>query len=211
MANLTDFVKFDTRGWRRHGSAGDNPVYWLFPGGGGIGLYHFSVAPDIPPNATMNQLLAHALSELNEIGGDLVEYEVAKFAGVPSIRSGVRTHTNGPGVHGFTYLASLTIPFQKRSFVIKAQCSESGITGIREAVVFDRLIRDGTFKPGDRDLLGWVPGPHSANLSEDPSLDSEFPEHPLSRARAALRQVTGSLALSSQLGAEPRFPLPLDN
>jgi hypothetical protein len=210
MANLTDFVKFDTSGWRLDGSVGDNPVVWLFPGGGGIGLYHSSGVPsDIPPNATMDQLLAHARSALNKIGGGLVEYEVAKFAGVPSIRSVVRVPTTA-GLHGFTYLASLTIPFQQRSFLIKAQCSESGMTGIREAVVLDRAFRDGTIKP-DGKFLGWVPGPHSANLSEDPSLDSEFSEHPLSRARAALRQVTGSLVLSSQLGPEPPFPLPLGN
>jgi hypothetical protein len=209
MVNLTDFVKFDTSGWRLDGSVGNNPVVWLLPGGGGIGLYHSSVPPDIPPNATMDQLLARARSELNEIGGGLVEYEVAKFAGVPSVRSVVKVPTGG-GVPGLTYLTALTIPFQQRSFVIKAQCSESGMTGIREAIVMDRAFRDGTIKP-DGKSLGWVPGPQSANLSEDPSLDSEFPEHPLSRARAALRQVTGSLVLSSQLGPEPPFPLPLGN
>jgi hypothetical protein len=210
MANLTDFVKFDTSGWRLDGSVGDNPVVWLFPEGGGIRLYYFSVSPNIPPDATMDQLLGHERSELNEIGGSLIEYEVATFAGVPCIRSVVRVPTTA-GRHGFTYLASLTIPFQQRSFVIKAQCSESGMTGIREAVVLDRAFRAGTIKPGGKELLGWVRGPHSANLSEDPSLDSEFPEHPLSRARAALRQVSGSLVFSSQLGPEPPFPLPLGN
>jgi hypothetical protein len=211
MSNLTEFVKFDTTGWRLDGSVDDNPVVWLFPGGGGIGLYYFNVPPDIPPNATMDELLAHERSELHEMGGGLLEYEVAKFADVHCIRSVVKVRSPGGSPRGLTYLASLTIPFHQRSFVIKAQCSESGVSGTREAVVMDRAMAEGTVKLDGDELLGWALGPHNANLSEDPSLDTEFPEHPLSRARAGLRQATASLMLSPQLVPESAFPLPLGN
>jgi hypothetical protein len=159
----------------------------------------------------MDELLAHERSELHEMGGGLLEYEVAKFADVHCIRSVVKVPSPGGSPRGLTYLASLTIPFQQRSFVIKAQCSESGVSGTREAVVMDRAMAEGTVKPDGDQLLGWALGPHDANLSEDPSLDTEFRKHPLSRARAGLRQATASLMLSPQLVEESAFPLPLGN
>jgi hypothetical protein len=55
---------------------------------------------------------------------------------------------------GVTYLGSLTIPFRDFSFVIKVQCWEEGITGLREALLFDEMRRndmlrfeDGMFCP----------------------------------------------------------------
>ncbi len=41
------------------------------------------------------------------------------------------------------YIASITIPFENCSYVVKIQADEIGITGMRDALILDRLHKAG--------------------------------------------------------------------
>ena len=67
--------------------------------------------------------------------------------------------------------------------------SESGMTGLRDTVVFEQAQRDGILAFAPTGLQGWTTdlfgvGGILPNLSEDSAYDAMFPDHPLSHARA---------------------------
>jgi hypothetical protein len=118
---------------------------------------------------------------------------------------------------GRTYLGMLTLPFRDFSFVLKIQCEERGMTGIRDAVLLDRLMRSGEV---DLDatgaLTGWADDPYDPqnraamvrNRAERLEYDAMFPDHPLSRARVMLEGFERSLRVSSNVRDQPPFVFP---
>lgn len=111
------------------------------------------------------------------------------------------------------YIASLTIPFKSCSFVVKVQAIEAGITGMRDAVIADRLIAEGTISIGETGFLNWFSDPYNddfaggvlMNKSEQDLYDEEFPDHPLSRARQLLEQIEQGLQWKPELESIPAF------
>ena len=94
-----------------------------------------------------------------------------------------------------SYMVALTFPFRECSFVVSVMCREQGMTGLRDTVVAAALEvvplgpgwTCGDGQPWFRDPYdpNWVGGPRR-NRSDDASYDAQFPDHPLSRARAYL-------------------------
>src|SRR5690349_23320997 len=89
------------------------------------------------------------------------------------------------------------------------------MTGLREAFVAERLLAAGTIWRTEHGLAHWhvdpyddVAGPLTRNRAELPELDAEFPDHPLSRARATLRHFEATLRISGALRASPPFEYP---
>jgi hypothetical protein len=94
------------------------------------------------------------------------------------------------------YLASLTVPFADHSCVIKFQCNERGVTGMRETVVMERLLAQGEV---DFNNLGNV-----ATIADREEYDSLFPDHPLAKARRIIREIIPTVKVSDELRkAEP--------
>jgi len=110
---------------------------------------------------------------------------------------------------GMAYVGSITFPFRDFSFVIKIQCPELGITGVREAVVLDKLMSTGevSIDPQKRKIHGWsqdpydqsYEGPSLMNRAEEIKYDAEFPDHPLSRARNFLTNITNSISFDEEV------------
>ena len=109
--------------------------------------------------------------------------------------------------------SQLTIPFKQYSYVIKIQAPEIGVTGIRESIIADRLIKEGLIKIGDSGYIGWNGDPHlkeftngiPMNLSEKPEYDKDFPEHPLSCSRRLIGQIETELELKEILKKIKKF------
>jgi hypothetical protein len=117
---------------------------------------------------------------------------------------------------GVAYLGSLTLPFRDFSFVVKMQCAESGLTGVREAIIFDELLGNGEVRidetgkiEGWEDPLNSIASPSwRINRAEAIEYDERFPNHPLSILRHTLGQIERSLKVSDATKSEPRFSYP---
>ncbi len=104
---------------------------------------------------------------------------------------------------GMMYQGAVTVPFRDFSFVVKIQCSEHGMTGVREAILFDKRCR-----AGEKPNVGrpWEPFPEWN--PDGPEYDSAFPSHPISRLRRLLKGLEESAMLDEQVHGLPRFRLP---
>ena len=118
---------------------------------------------------------------------------------------------------GCGFLASITIPFRDFSFVLKCQGVEEGMTGIRESVVMEKSIRDEVVKEEDGTIAGWAQDPYDPKLkydvmrilADDQKWDTEFPDHPLSRARSFLGDLASTTQISQTVLTSPKFGEPI--
>jgi hypothetical protein len=99
------------------------------------------------------------------------------------------------------YIASITIPFENCSYVVKIQADEIGITGMRDALILDRLHKAGEVEIEEENIKNWFEDPYDPdfrqgtlmNQSELEKYDPEFPEHPLSVARSLIRSTAETI------------------
>lgn len=68
-------------------------------------------------------------------------------------------------------------------------------TGMRESVVTERKLRAHPINPGE-DIAAQMRRLHSQRDFDDPALDAQFAEHPLSRARALLRELQAKITVT---------------
>ena len=137
------------------------------------------------------------MAQDNEMG--LVEADVIELCGCWALRV-IFKKPQSPS--GMTYLASLTLPFRDFSYVIKVQCQEHGMTGAREAVA---ALIEGDSADGF-DMAEWAKDPYTgstqgsvlANTADQRTWDADFPDHPLSRARAVLEHVERTLPIDNR-------------
>ncbi|WP_152049231.1 hypothetical protein [Tautonia marina] len=195
-------VRFDTTGYDFRGEPQPGEVQvWYTPEGDGLGVYYFPVPPDLPANAcSVEELAGFYQRLLGNSGGKLVETEVVIAGGCPAIRT-ILSVPQQP--HGRTCLGSLTVPFRDFSFVLKCQCAEHGVTGLKAAVLFDRsrAANEPIQFEGERfHIPGFDP--------DDPKHDTEFPDDPVARARRVLDHVAGSLVVAAEVRELPGFALP---
>ena len=91
------------------------------------------------------------------------------------------------------YNLTMHINMNEYSFNIQVFCDEVGMTGMRDSVVIQKLINEGTVKMPNMD--GWFKDPYDnsfkkgllMNLSEKPEYDAMFPNHPLSILRNIIK------------------------
>lgn len=177
------------------------PAYALGHGkraeGDDVGLHLFLLPPDIPRAATVGELTAAMTRP-----GSHVELAVVPAGGMRVLRV-VSKAPQQPS--GLTYVGALIVAFEPLSYVIRIQCAQRGVTGMREAVLLNAVLATGvrptTGPDGRLDLgPGWNP--------ESPEHDAQFPDHPLSRARRFLDHVQATLDLDPALRTLTPFPLP---
>jgi hypothetical protein len=198
-------LRFNTHGYLPQASPQpDQMRIWRTPDGDGLGFYFVPMPPDLPPNASsVDELAVFYRMLLEASGGKLVEISVIKVGGYPTVRT-LLSVPQTPS--GRTYVGALTIPFQDFSFVIKCQCLEVGITGIKEV----KLAARNRFASESCQVIN-----QHFFLSElnpdDPMYDSEFPQHPVARVRRVLAHVASSLVVAETVRALPGFALPTDS
>ena len=105
-------------------------------------------------------------------------YSVVKTAGQPS---------------GVQYCLTLHLDVNGEQAAIQGFFSERGVTGMRDATVFEQCVRAGTINPPD--MNGWTFDPYDPkrrrgflmNQSERAEYDRAFPMHPLTELRKMVR------------------------
>lgn len=182
------------------GDGGGHRV-WRFTDGDTVGIFFFNLKPDLPQSREMAQFLSEYEVRINTGGALLVECSVSGVRGFQVLRTIVKVPQKP---HGMTYLGAFTLPFTRFSYVIKAQCEESGITGAREAALFIDGYRAGTVTI-DPESANPITGSWNPDSAE---FDERFPQHPISRLRRHLEEIPRCLRLDDRLLAHERFELP---
>ncbi len=170
---------------------------WYTPDGDGIGLYYFGLPPDLPKEQPTIEAFCAEYKTLMQ--GEVVETGIEKVADLFVVRV-IGKAPQTPS--GMTYVGSYTVPFRDFSYVVKIQCEERGMTGVREAVLFDWGHESDELK---LDESGAIIGDFAP---DDAMHDDKFPDHPLSRCRRGLRTIASSLHLPDEVRSLPKFRLP---
>ena len=203
--NEIDRVKLDNSGWKLREKNSDVKV-WDNEVGDVLSLNFFDNKPDIPVSlSNITELRNFYRNMVAEAGGGIIKIEVIKIKELQAIENIFKMPMQPSGM---IYVASFTIPFQDKSYVIKLQCPEQGITGERDSVVFASFANfddedDENFDP----FNGWMKDPYDEgltegflmNLSEVEQYDEKFPNHPLSRARKYLSQIKNTVSFDEKL------------
>ncbi|GAA2109960.1 hypothetical protein [Actinomadura alba] len=195
---------FDTRSWKQ---VQDN--VWVNADGDPAIVDFFDLPPDLPaPLEDLDTLRGRTAAHTVSRGGGLVELDVIDVDGLAAVRQIAKLPMPDQQT-GVAYIASFIVPRADCSVVLRVQCVEQGVTGIRDSTVLNHfmaersrqgmgvpeLMAEWTRHPYDPGVRGGLP----RNAADDPQWDAHFPGHPLSRARRA------QLALTPTIRLDPRF------
>jgi len=197
-------LRFDLTGWAPDAQSEDE-VRWTSASGDVLSLHLIAVPPDFPTGLDDVQGLRAFYRKLTvEAGGGIIEVDVVSQAQLRLVRTLCKFPQRPTGM---AYIGSLALPFAAFSYLIKVQCPEQAITGLRDTLILSTLI-----PPDDQGPQRWVeeewakdpyePSDRSRlrrNLSEDEQYDAEFPDHPLSRARRYLARILRTLEVEPSL------------
>jgi hypothetical protein len=170
----------------------DREHAWENDHGDVLSIHYFSIAPDLPSPPSEPTPIRQYYRELLGPKGGLVEVEPESVCGLDALRVIIKVRQDAGGM---AYVASLTLPFQDCSFVLKAQCYEAGTTGVRDTLVYDKLLGSGAPTRHCDPYLPTYENPTLRSPSDDAEWDAPFPNHPLSRARRhliAMRQLSAA-------------------
>lgn len=203
-------ISVPTFGWETV-EQNDERIVWVNPEQSAlISLYFFNIPPNLPTVKNVEELRNFYRQSVAESGGGLVEVSVFKLHGIPSVKTIFKMPQPE---RGMTYLASVTIPFENCSFVIKAQAVEVGTTGIRDNLVLSQFLQTGEVTFDDDGLKNWFEDPYDAsfregalmNKSEREEYDNEFPDHPLSVVRHLIHKALKEMVLNDDIKHLPAF------
>jgi len=191
-------IAFDTTGFQQH-----DQTTWFNPSTNDqVGLNYFDQVPDLPAALDDIASLRHGLAHLTSEVGCLVEAHVVHLGPVPTLLQIVKLPIpNQPS--GQAFLASFTVVKANASAVLKFQAVEQGMTGMREAVLMAQVGFDNWFQP--HPYAPEVQGKLPFHVGDDPRFDAQFPQHPLSRARAWAHHVARTGQVDPRFAALPDF------
>jgi hypothetical protein len=190
-----DTITFDTFDFALESDDGDSRV-WL--GDGAVLSEHFfALPPDLPgldPADLRNTYEAMISGVADVEWRRALLVELASDPSVPLARVVFRL----PDIDRFSFLGSLTIPLAGCSWVVKFGAAEQGMTGVREALAFDRAMGESGGQ-----------GPDAVRATFDPYArrwDGIVPDDPLSEVRDHLDRLQSSLRLAPVFHEQTRFP-----
>jgi hypothetical protein len=205
-------LTFNETGFERQGYHND-VLIWLTPKGDGLGLFHYPIPPDIHADlSNIDSVRAFFRRCASEVGLGVVEIDTVVIDGYTAVRTLFKAAQQPTGR---TYFGALTFPFRDFSYVMKVQCEERGMTGVRDTVVSMTLIKLGEIVVDVESgrMTGWLDdpydptevGPMTRNKSERPEYDAQFPDHPFSRARWVLNYLEHTVTIDEAVKRQPGF------
>lgn len=212
IENKLDLISVETKNSNPDELTNNKKVFYLNDYDD-LSISLFDFPPDITAkNDTELELQKNYRKLAYESGGAIIEVKKVKLGSFDTIKTILKIPMKP---HGMGYIGSYTIPFKNFSYVIKVQCIEKGITGIRDATVLEMMIRNGTIKLDGKEnsIKGWMRDPYDnsiqfplmMNLSESEEFDDMFPEHALSRMRKYLKHIEETIKIDESLLKEPKF------
>lgn len=176
-----------------------------------LSINYFHKTPDIAADVSDIQALRsfyRAAAESNGVA--MLEVDSIQIAGLPAIHTILKARLQPTG---FAFIGSHTFPFADRSYVVKVQSLERGITGVRESAVLAMQERPIVVEEQTGKLAGWEQdpydpsyrGPFMRNRADDAKYDASFPDHPLSKIRGYLSELTQQLEVAATIRAAKPF------
>ncbi len=98
--------------------------------------------------------------------------------------------------HGVEYFLLMHVAYDDCALSVNAHFLEAGMTGYRDAAIWELAHRKGIVSHEDKENWWFDPydkdfkHPFLMNLSEKEELDKIFPEHPLTQARQFVKLIT---------------------
>lgn len=194
-------ISFDTTGFEYRKSV--DLVGWIVPRTlDQITLWHDHGPPQLPAPLEDVARLRHALAVQAAEAGCLIEAHVVQFGGLPAVYQVVKLPLPDRPA-GQAFLASFTVPRANSCVRVKIQALESGMTGLREAVLVDQLGFQNWVMP--HPYAPEVHGRLPFHAGDDPRYDSQFTDHPLSRVRGLAHHVARTARIDPEFAALPPF------
>lgn len=195
------FTGIDLTGYRQR----EGEPVWVGGNGVVLSLHYFDLVPDLPaPLRDLDNLRARLAELVAGAGAGLIEAGVEPVDAVPALRQVAKVPR--PGGSGLVFLGSYTIPRATCSAVVKLQAAEGPVTGLREALVLDRLGLERCFGP--HPYAPGLAGKHGSNAAYASEWDALFPDHPLTLVRAELDRIVRTVRLDPEFHGLPPFPGP---
>ncbi|MEU5768566.1 hypothetical protein ABZ782_21915 [Streptomyces asoensis] len=197
MIAMTPITGLDLTGFTER-----EPGLWTDAAGLVLSVHFFPLVPDLPAPLHEPRRLGAGLARLvAQAGGGLIEAEPGSVDGVPAVRQLVKMPLESRP--GQAFLASWTVPRAGSSVVVKVQAAEGATTGVREASVMARVGPSAYFRP--HPYADGEPGGLPCHVGDHEEWDAQFPGHPLTLVRAALRRITPTVAFDDRFKALPPF------
>lgn len=194
---LTDLFTLSSR-WQLR-QQNDGEAHFIDDSGDHLSAHHFPIAPDIQAD-TSDEAAVRSFYRITaqRHGLALVEAALVELAGCRAVRVVMKARLEP---RGFAYIGSFTLPFADCSFVLKVQSTERGITGVRETAVLAMHGDKFEIDEATGTIAGWMQDPYDPthrcefmrNHSDDERYDRGFPDHPLTRVRRSLHEITESV------------------
>ncbi len=182
--SYTRLISLPDLGWKKE-KEGNQVVLWINPEQTiALSLSWFKKEPVIPSIKDIQVLRDYYRKGISASGGGLIEVEIVELNSLPAVKTIFKVPRESAGT---LYIASLTVPFQNASCVIKIEAPEQEPYGSREVGIKanDPVFENITCDPYD-------PGFNEGALmtkSEEAVYDIAFPDHALSMTRSILKQI----------------------
>lgn len=175
-----------------------------------LSLNFFSIKPDLPTVKDLDYLRSFYRNSISTVNGGLINVDTLTLYHSPVVKTIFKISQEE---YGMIYIASLTIPFEDYSFVVKIQTVESGMTGLRDSVILNKLLESGEVLFENQEIKNWFLDPYDSdfkqgvlmNKSEDEKYDNEFPDHPLTIARIMINKISKEIILTPELASVASF------
>jgi len=197
-------IEIPNFGWRKT-IENNSIIQWINPEETiAISVHFFDLKPDLPTIIDLDKLRLFYRQSIAKINGGLIEVDIFKIKN-NAVAKTIFKIPQEPSE--MTYLASLTLPFENCSYVIKVQCAEIGMTGMRDAVMASKLLASGELTIGENGYENWFSDPYDTsfkdgtlmNRSEQSIFDKDFPDHPLTQARIIIEKVKNELIFKPEI------------
>ncbi|HEY9849576.1 MAG TPA: hypothetical protein V6D28_08980 [Leptolyngbyaceae cyanobacterium] len=194
-------VNFDVSHWEVLEVLSDR-IIWKNDKGDRLSLHFFPIPPNIPFKLNqLTELRNFYRENIIEVGGGLISVDVVSIKEFSAIETIFKFPLKPTGMR---YLGSLTFPFADFSYVMKVDCPEYGTTGLRETIVYSKVMQNIDLQDP---FKGWFEDPYDPtrkdlvmrNKSEDRQYDKLFSDHPLSRLRKYLVQIENSVRFTNEV------------
>ncbi|WP_336958245.1 hypothetical protein [Chryseobacterium contaminans] len=203
-------VTIPDQGWTKV-SEDHEAIRWVNPQQSALIVLHFfDKEPDLPTAQDLDYLKKFYRNIAASTNGGIIETDIINIHNIPCVKNIIKIPQQETGM---AYIASITIPFENCSYVVKIQADEIGITGMRDAVILDRLHKTGEVEINEETMKNWFEDPYDPdfkqgtlmNKSELEKYDHEFPEHPLSIARSLIRSIAATIIFKQEIKKLPAF------
>ncbi|MGU3376265.1 hypothetical protein [Chryseobacterium sp. M5A1_1a] len=198
------------QGWNKL-SEDDEAIRWVNPQQSALIVLHFfDKEPDLPTVKDLDYLKKFYRNIAASSNGGTIETDILHIHEVSAVKTIIKIPQQETGM---VYLASITIPFENCSYVVKIQANEIGVTGMRDAFILGKLMQTGEVEIDDETMINWFEDPYDPefkqgtpmNKSELEKYDPEFPEHPLSIARSLIKKIATEMVFHPAIKELPSF------